>query len=226
MELKTIGELLKKFRREAGLTQEVLAERSKLSIRSISDLERGLSRQPRYETLDLLTKALGLSAEQRVALFSLARPSLPGADTPKPPLPVLPVLPVPPTLMLGRDQELTLGLELLGKGQTRLLTVTGPGGVGKTRLALQLADELNPAFESNLAWVDLSAVSNPALVPQAITERLHLNEQVGRSHSGQLIAFLEDKSFLKICHLERRRCRIKRSIVGILTGTGVTIGDA
>src|SRR5262249_2848162 len=109
------------------------AERASLSTRAVSDLERGLSRAPRYDTLDLLTKAMNLEAEPRAALFAAARPPLPGDDTKVTPLQVLPF---PPTTLLGREQEVTQALNLLQARGVRLLTLTGPGGVGKTRLAL------------------------------------------------------------------------------------------
>ena len=70
METTTFGALLKRYRMAAGLTQEALAERASLSTRAVSDLERGLSRAPRYDTLDLLTKAMNLEAEPRAALFA------------------------------------------------------------------------------------------------------------------------------------------------------------
>lgn len=194
MEQTTIGRMLKKFRQAAGLTQESLAERSGLSVRAISDLERGLSRLPRYETLDLLTGALGLSGVQRADLLAVARPGLPGLSI-NAPEHLLPGLPVPPTVMIGRKEELARSLELVGKTRTRLLTVTGPGGVGKTRLALQLAHELHPDFAGQVAWVDLAAIRNPGLVLQVIAEGLNLKEQTGATPAGQLIAFLEDKPF-------------------------------
>src|SRR6516225_7318188 len=133
MEPITFGALLKRYRMAAGLTQEVLAERASLSTRAVSDLERGLSRAPRYDTLDLLTKAMNLEAEPRAALFAAARPALPSADTKAPPLQVLPF---PPTALLGRELEIAQALDLLQLRDVRLLTVTGPGGVGKSRLAL------------------------------------------------------------------------------------------
>src|SRR5436309_8117526 len=89
MESTTFGALLKRYRMAAGLTQEALAERASLSTRAVSDLERGLSRAPRYDTLDLLTRAMNLEAEPRAALFAAARPPLPGDDTKAAPLQVL-----------------------------------------------------------------------------------------------------------------------------------------
>jgi transcriptional regulator with XRE-family HTH domain len=139
MEPTTFGALLKRYRMTAGLTQEALAERAGLSIRGISDLERSLSRAPRYETLELLTSAMGLSSEQRSALFAAARPPLLN-EAPK--AAPLRVLPFPPTPLLGREQEVAQAHDLLQAHGVRLLTVTGPGGVGKTRLALELAHTL------------------------------------------------------------------------------------
>src|SRR5258708_19893203 len=103
MKPTAFGALLKQYRMAAGLTQEALAERANLSTRAISDLERGINRAPRYDTLNMLTSAMGLSAEQRASLFAAARPSLPREDAKAAPLHVLPL---PPTPLLGRDHDL------------------------------------------------------------------------------------------------------------------------
>src|SRR5689334_3416255 len=100
MEPTSFGALLKRHRMSAGLTQEGLAERAHLSARAISDLERGLSHAPRYDTLELLTSALNLSGEERAALFAAARPPSPTAAAE--PMPVR-VLPLPPSALLGRE---------------------------------------------------------------------------------------------------------------------------
>ena len=118
MEPTTFGALLKRYRMAAGLTQEALAERASLSTRAVSDLERGLSRAPRYDTLDLLTKAMNLEAEPRAALFAAARPPLPADDTKAAPLQVLPF---PPTPLLGREQEVTQALNLVQAQGVRLV---------------------------------------------------------------------------------------------------------
>jgi transcriptional regulator with XRE-family HTH domain len=67
------GELLRRHRVAAGLTQEVLAERAGVSVRTVSDLERGINRSPRKDTLALLAAALGLAPSERVALETAAR---------------------------------------------------------------------------------------------------------------------------------------------------------
>jgi predicted ATPase/DNA-binding XRE family transcriptional regulator len=193
MEATFFGTLLKRYRMAAGLTQEALAERANLSTRAISDLERGLSRAPRYDTLDLLTTAMSLSAEQRAALFAAARPPLPGDDTKATPLLVLPF---PPTALLGREQEVTQARDLLQARDVRLLTLTGPGGVGKTRLALEIAHNLRAGFADGLAWIDLTALRDPSLVPQTMAHVLGLREQADHAFPEQVRAFLQGKQFL------------------------------
>lgn len=193
MEPTLFGTLLKHYRVAARLTQEALAERANLSTRAISDLERGLSRAPRYDTLDLLTTAMSLSAEQRAALFAAARPPLPGDDTKVAPLQVLPF---PPTTLLGREQEVTQALDLLQARGVRLLTLTGPGGVGKTRLALELAHTLRAGFADGFAWIDLTDLRDPSLVPQTVAHVLGLREQVDHAFPEQVRAFLQGKQFL------------------------------
>jgi len=193
MEPTTFGGLLKRYRMKASLTQEALAERANLSTRAISDLERGLSRMPRYDTLEMLTSALGLSAEQRAALFATARPPLPeeGAKATS-----LQGLPFPPTALLGRDQEVTQALDLLRAPDVRLLTLTGPSGVGKTRLALELAHTECSRFADGLAWIDLTMLRDPSLVPLTVAQALGLREQTGQAFPERVRVFLQGKQFL------------------------------
>src|SRR6266700_4986865 len=193
MEPTTFGALLKRYRMAAGLTQEALAERASLSTRAVSDLERGLSRAPRYDTLDLLTRAMNLEAEPQAALFAAARPALPREDARAAPLQVLPF---PPTALLGREQEVTQARDLLQAQGVRLLTLTGPSGVGKTRLALEIAHDLRAGFADGLAWIDLTVLRDPSLVPQTVAQTLGLREQADRPFSEQVRAFLQDKQCL------------------------------
>ncbi len=195
MEPTTFGAMLKRYRMAAGLTQEALAERANLSTRAISDLERGLSRAPRYDTLDMLTSAMNLEAPQRAALFAAARPTLPREDAKAAPLQVLPF---PPTALLGREQEVAQARDLLREREVRLLTVSGPGGVGKTRLALEIAHDLRSGFADGLAWIDLTALRDPSLVPKTVAHTLGLREQTDHAFSEQVRAFLQDKQCLLI----------------------------
>ena len=110
-------------------------------------------------------------------LFQLVLPDLP-ADFP-PPRTIErrgPALPVPPTALLGREHEVAaVRALLLGEG-VRLVTLTGPGGIGKTRLGLQVAAELSEHFGDGVFFVSLAPISDPALVAPTIARALNLRE--------------------------------------------------
>jgi predicted ATPase/transcriptional regulator with XRE-family HTH domain len=188
--------LLKRYRQEAGLSQEDLAARAGLSTRAISDLERGIYKAPRYDTLRLLTEALALSEPQQALLRAAARPEQASAlEEASAVAPVSPP-PLPPAPLIGRAAERALVLTLLRGPDTRLVTITGVGGVGKTRLALQLAHDLAGDFPDGVAFVALAPLQAAALVPDVIAERLRLHEQGDTPRLEQVRAFLQPRHLL------------------------------
>jgi non-specific serine/threonine protein kinase len=105
-------------------------------------------------------------------------------------------LPLQPTALLGRDREVAAALERLLRPEVRLLTLTGPGGTGKTRLALEVAVELVNQFADGVVLVPLAALSDPELVPATIAQTLGLREVSGRSLLEGVAGFLRDKQLL------------------------------
>ncbi|MDE3231592.1 MAG: tetratricopeptide repeat protein [Chloroflexota bacterium] len=199
----TLGMVLKRYRVTAGLSQERLAERAMVSTRAISDLERGLHHTPRADTLDRLAHALALSADQRAALLAAAHPEVdaaPGASIApaRAPSTISSPLPLPPTPLIGRDPERQSALAWLHGGSTRLLTLTGPGGVGKTRLALAITHDLAATFPDSVCYVELASLRDAAQASTAIMGMLGLHEQPGQSPTEPLRAHLREKRLLLV----------------------------
>lgn len=105
-------------------------------------------------------------------------------------------LPLALSSLVGREQELAQ-LEPLVL-TTRLLTLTGSGGVGKTRLALELGSRVSGEFADGVWFVELAPLSDPSLVPQAVAAVLGLVEQAGRSVVDSLADYLESRELLLI----------------------------
>lgn len=134
LSLSRFGALLKRYRVAEGLTQEDLAERAGLSVRGISDLERGKALRPQRETLRALVKALHLSSRDRAQLEAAAEYHRTAAAV-LDPLGIAP----PGALMVGRDRELTaLERHLSGEGPP-VLVIAGEPGIGKSRLLQEAA---------------------------------------------------------------------------------------
>jgi predicted ATPase/transcriptional regulator with XRE-family HTH domain len=186
-ELYPLSALVRRFRLTAGFSQEELAERSGLSARAISDLERGLSVRPRLETIRMLAEGLGLRDSERASLIAAARPELRAhsddsvtEETKRfgnPPVD----LPTLPGRLIGREADVADLVSRVTQRDGRLITVSGPGGVGKTRLALEAAHRVAPTFPGGAVFVDLAPIANPDLVASAIAQALNISETGDRS---------------------------------------------
>ena len=192
------GARLRRLREGAGLTQEELASRAGLSTRAISSLERGERKHPYPHTARSLADALGLADDERVPLLA-AVPSRGGAAQAPAIAPPESSLPIPPTPLLGRERELPEVRGLLG--EVRLLTLTGTGGVGKTRLALEaarasLADGLFST--ADVAFVALAPLEDPSLVIPSIARSLGVREAEDQTLDEALRARLGGKRTLLV----------------------------
>jgi len=157
----SFGAYLKGLRATAGFTQEELATNAGLSAHAVSALERGERRRPHMETVRALAAALGLNEDARDALVKAARSQ---ADEPAfDELSDVP-LPAPLTALLGRDGDLETLQQWLDEPLARLITIVGPGGVGKTRLALEIAHVVADQRTRRVGFVQLAAIRDAALV--------------------------------------------------------------
>ncbi|MFD4785672.1 helix-turn-helix domain-containing protein [Streptomyces sp. NPDC058459] len=176
------GRRLRDLRLGSGLSQKQLARSSTLSVRAIRDLENGRVRHPRADSLRLLADALGLSARQLKGLANdhsrgcpagVAEPTVSGP-------------------FIGREQELAALTTMLGPEHHRLITVAGIEGVGKSRLAWEVAHALEAAEHATVLWLPLhddrlrsgqapgGAPDHPTWWPDS---RRRLAETIGKSNS-------------------------------------------
>jgi predicted ATPase/DNA-binding CsgD family transcriptional regulator/transcriptional regulator with XRE-family HTH domain len=184
------GGLLRRLRNDAGLTQEELAAAARVSQRAVSDLERGINHTARRETALLLAEALNLAESMRPVFVAVARGQAPAAG-------VLVAMqrraqeaswvaaggmhgfPAALTSFIGRGEPL---LEVAGRlSDHRLVTVTGPGGAGKTRLAVQVARQVADRFADGAWLVELAQVVDSAQVAVVVAAALGVREQLGLS---------------------------------------------
>ena len=169
----SFGAQLKALREAAGFTQEELATIAGLSVHAVSALERGERRRPHVETVRALSAALDLTGATRDALLGSAR--APAHDAAVDELSGV-SLPLALTALLGRDADVQTLRHWLADPAARLITLIGPGGVGKTRLALELARAIADEGATRVVFVPLAAIRDPAFVASAIAEALGLSD--------------------------------------------------
>jgi len=216
----SLGEWIKRRRKALDLTQDELAQRVGCSLATIQKIE-GDARRPSREIAARLADQFGLASDERTAFIQAARAEL-GADRLAPPAQSVvrgafvaaqavpsavatprhrrsmrPTnLPAPPTALIGRAQEIAQICALLRTPAARLITLTGPGGIGKTRLGLQVAAELVEQFADGVYFVDLAPIRDPQLVRTAIAETLGVREAGNQPLLATLKEYLHDKCML------------------------------
>lgn len=191
--------LLRRHRLAAGLSQLALAERARVSPRGISALESGYRRSPQRQTLNRLSGALALNADdQRAFNAAAAKPAMPrrrrSAAATAPWSTAPPGLPVALTSFVGRDSELDEIAALLA--EHRLVTITGAGGVGKTQTALRAAQVAAGRLPGAVYLIALATIGDSSSIPVAIASALGVQAMPNHPLLQTLVAFLRDKPVL------------------------------
>lgn len=210
------GEWLKQRRKVLDLTQEELAERAGCSVFALRKIESG-ERRPSKQLAALLAAALEISEEEQRTFIRVARGelNLERLQTSKPdtfspsisdflaqhqtremapphtsPEPASHHLPFPPTPLLGRDSELAALERLFKDPQCRLLTLTGMGGIGKTRLAIEFASRQRGMFVDGVHFVPLASVNSVESVVPAVAEALEFSFSGPADLKEQLVRYM------------------------------------
>src|SRR5690242_4314206 len=190
------GELLRRYRAAAGLSQEELAERAGLSARGIADLERGARSTPYPQTVRKLVAALQLAEDDRALLLAAAaqrrgQSAGPGAVG-NLELHHQRAIPLPISGLVGRERECA---EIRSRLVDRpLVTLAGIGGVGKTRLALAVAAEVDPAhFPDGVYVAELAALTESGQVVRAVASAIGIPEQPGTDTAKLLVDVLRTR---------------------------------
>lgn len=204
----TFGAWLKKRRAALGVTQEQFSARIGLSLAMLRKLESG-ERRPSSQVAALLATYFRITDSELEAFIAFARSEAapPGDNSPpsfgsKSPWQVVRPrrsgLPVPLTRLIGRDAEVAHIRDQILNGKVRLLTLTGPPGIGKTRLALQAAASMAEQFDHSVYFVELSAIVDPTLVQATIARSLGLTEEPTRTLEEVLLDFVYARRMLLV----------------------------
>ncbi|MFN8444747.1 MAG: helix-turn-helix domain-containing protein [Caldilineaceae bacterium] len=206
MQPTTFGQWVKKLRAEQDLTQEECSELVGCATATLRAFEIGL-RRPSREMAERIADVLKVPVTQRSEFTRLARQPLevsqpePAEAEPinlHPTASPLPSLPQPSYPMIGREAERNALHALLVDERIRLVTIVGAGGMGKTRLALDLAANVHDAFADGMAFVALAAVQDVRNLPFMLAETLGISLQGVLDVRQHLLAQLGDRQLLLV----------------------------
>jgi len=203
--METFGEWLLQQRRQRKLTREEFAKRVGCSMSALQKIEYG-ERRPSAQIAELMANCLDVPLEERSTFVRVARGELGvnrllaesksvstlNISSPKSNLPIF------PTPLIGRERELEQLSQLLRDPQCRLLTLVGPGGIGKTRLAIEAASQMQDFFANSVYFVSLVSVNATNFIVPLIADGLGFTFQSagGADPKTQLFSYLKEKKVL------------------------------
>ncbi|MGH3412717.1 MAG: ATP-binding protein [Marmoricola sp.] len=208
-EATPFGRALRAHRVAAGLSQEALAERAGISADAVAALERGRRRRPRAHTLGAIADALGLDVGGRDELRATV---IGGSPTGTP-------LPDAVSPLIGRDADLDDVVGLL-TARASLVTLTGPGGVGKTRLALAVAHRLADTGSRPVRWIRLGAVTDAAGLSATVSAALGARQVVGSNLVEAVLSTLDEGTLLVLDNCEQVLEAVGRLCSGLVSHVG------
>lgn len=204
----SFGDWLERRRKALDLTREEFARKVGCSVSGLRKVESD-ERRPSKQLAELLAGALEIPAEQRAAFIRIARGGLspdrlkfpaplPDLGLLQPPPAFIPSLPVAPTPLIGREPEISALRQMRSDPQCRLITLVGPGGIGKIRLATEIAGNPGSDYAHGAVFVQLANVKSPALLLPAIADALGLTFYGATDPRGHLLGYLREKQMLLV----------------------------
>jgi predicted ATPase/DNA-binding XRE family transcriptional regulator len=204
----SFGEWVRRRRKGLDITQQELARRVGCSVSAIFKIEAD-QRRPSLQVAELLADNLQISPEQRPSFIKIARQqkAVTALDSIQPlpePIPQSASnrhhgqLPLPPSPIIGREHEISMLLQQLKDPACRLLTLTGPGGAGKTRLALEVGNQAPASFTDGVYFVSLAGTSSASFLLPALAGVLGLALKESDHQKDQVFSFLREKQALLI----------------------------
>lgn len=187
--------------RAQDLTQEALAELSGCAVATLRLIETGRRRRPSRELAAILAERLTVPADERAHFLQLARGTVPAAVPPAVPAAVPPAILAPSPVdepLIGRASELAALCIRLADPACRLLTIVGPGGIGKTRLARHLAQEVQAGYPDRARLVLLAGAASPAAALTALAATLGMPAGDDADLALRIVNTLRDRQMLLV----------------------------